>query len=185
MTFKQNPALFFPDITLRLSWLKTKIEYLLDLTLLLAFGQALIRSTPLAFLWPAWWLPELKEKLCYFTVDSHLAKAWMPESSSIGLRVSAAMNTAGGSPFTPGTLQFSLSRSRVSLLCPENASLTESVWNILWVLEQIRNDDYVTIKCGPCLVFFFFFFFSFKALNCLFIYPHYCCTNPLFSFNTY
>lgn len=50
----------------------------------------------------------------------------------------------------------SLSRSWVFLLCPAHASLTESVWNILWVLEQIRNDDYVTIKCGPCLVLFFF-----------------------------
>lgn len=54
----------------------------------------------------------------------------------------------------------SLSRSWVFLLCPAHASLTESVWNIPWVLEQIRNDDYVTIKCGPCLVLFFFFSFN-------------------------
>lgn len=88
--------------------LKPRVSiYLPHLTLLLAFWQSLIRSTPLALLWPAWCPTEVKEKCQYCDADSCLAGTRVPTSSRmdyliiktvLGLKVPSAMNVADGSP---------------------------------------------------------------------------------------
>lgn len=109
VTSEQHPGLFCLILLsdCKQPWIRTKSEYLPHLTLLLAFWQPLIRSTPLALLWLAWRLTELEKKCQYCDADSRLAEARVPMSSrmdclirknTLGLKFSVAVNIAGGSP---------------------------------------------------------------------------------------